>query len=85
MILAVSNPLEIRGVVNKVTQKGKPYFVINVEDADGYAHSLYCPKVEALPLGLKKCDKVFVTFSLGSWNGQERYTVEKVEKAEGIE
>lgn len=82
MISVTSSPMELRGVVNKSSKSGKMYYVLNVESADGTPHALYCPNVDALPQGLKKGDSVLVSFSLTSFNGQERYYVTKVTRVE---
>lgn len=80
MLKVTSAPLELRGIANNTSQKGNLYYTLNCESEDGSPHALYCPKVEALPQGLKKGDIVKVTFEVTYFKGNERLVVDKVER-----
>ena len=82
MLTVKSTPLELRGIANKSSRNGNVYYVLNVESADGSPHALYCPKQEALPVGLRKGDMVSVSFEVAYFKGNERLVVAKVEKVD---
>lgn len=75
-----SATLELRGISNKVSSKGTVFYMVNVEEDDGTPLSFYCPKIEALPQGLKKGDLVNIVFDYTRFNQQERLMVSSVEK-----
>lgn len=80
MLKVTSAPLELRGIANNTSKKGNLYYTLNCESEDGSPYALYCPKVEALPQGLKKGDMVKVTFEVTYFKGNERLVVDKVER-----
>lgn len=81
MLKVKSYPLELRGIANTTSKKGNVYYTLNCESDDGSPHALYCPKIEALPQGLKKGDKILVTFEVSYFKGNERLVVAQVERA----
>lgn len=81
MFSVKADALELRGVSNRVTKSGRNYLSLNVEDNEGFPYSLYCPKPEIMPQGLKKGDKISVTFAYSQYHGQERLIVSAVSKA----
>lgn len=82
MLSVTSSVLELRGVANKVSKKGTPFYIINVEDYVGTPYALYCPNFDAIPQGLKKGDNVVVTFDVRSYQGQDNLSVTAVRKVE---
>lgn len=80
MLTVKSNPLELRGIANRQKKDGSVIYLINVEDEEGTAEQLYCPKVEAIQQGLKKGDEIVVEFHVKKFNGAEYLVVNKVEK-----
>lgn len=78
MLTVTSCPLELRGIANQKSKAGNVFYVLNCESDDGSPHALYCPKVDALPAGLKKGDMIRVTFSVHTYNRNERLVVERV-------
>lgn len=80
MMTVKSNPVELRGVLNKSSQNGKVYYIINVESDGGTPHALYCPDAAALPAGLQKGDMIEVLFDVSYYKGNEKLSVSKVFK-----
>lgn len=80
MVVMKSNPLELRGVVNKATKTGKVYYILYVENEEGKPFQFYCPSAECIEQGLKKGDKVTLTFNYSVFDKQERVYVAKVSK-----
>lgn len=80
MFTVKCSSLELRGVASKTTAKGKPFYLLNVEDNEGNPYSLYCPDFNSLPQGLSKGDNVSVEFDVHYYQGNERLIVRKVEK-----
>lgn len=78
MFKVKTNPMELRGVANKTSAKGKVYYTLNVESSDGTPHALYCPDASALPAGLKRGDSILVEFDVTYYKGNERLIVSKV-------
>lgn len=81
MFSVKADALELRGVSNRVTKSGRNYLTLNVEDDEGFPYSLYCPKPEALPQGLKKGDMICVEFIYSQYHGAERLVVSRVSKS----
>lgn len=76
-----SAPLELRGIANRTnTKSGNVYYVMNMETDDGTPWQFYCPSAEAFPQGLKKADKVCVTFEVKRFQNKDSLIVHKVEK-----
>ena len=80
MLKVRSDVLELRGISNATSKRGNVYYSLNVEEADGTSHSLYCPKADAFPEGLKKGDKIRVVFDVSYFRGYERLSVSAVER-----
>lgn len=75
MLTVKSCPVELRGIANKATKDGKPYYILNVEDNEGNPHGLYCRDFNKLPQGMKKGDMIQVTFEVHYFGGKERLIV----------
>ena len=80
MLQVKSNSLELRGIANKTSAKGTVYYTINTESSDGTPYAFYCPNANAFPDGLKKGDKVELTFDVSYFKGQEKLVVAAVRK-----
>ena len=80
MLTVKSEPLELRGVANRVKKTGELYYLLNVEDAEGTPHQLYCPDPDAVPQGLRKGENIVVTFHVKQYERTEYLVVNKVEK-----
>lgn len=80
MLTVKSSPVELRGIVNKTSQKGKVYQVVNTELPDGTPYQVYCFERGALPDGLKRGDKICLIFGLERWTTGDKVFLKKVEK-----
>ena len=80
-MLIVSATLELRGVANKVTKQGTPYYLVNLEDNEGNPYQFYCKEFSALEPGLNKGDMVNVDFLYKKFDKQETLVVHKLTRA----
>lgn len=80
MLRLRSFPMELRGIVNKVSEKGKVYYIVNAEDSDGTAHQFYAPSSDFFEEGLAKGDYVLITFLVRYFKGKEQLEVKDIEK-----
>ena len=81
MLIVTAKLVELRGVVNKFTKSGTPYFLVNVEDNEGNPYQFYCKDFNALEQGLKKGDLVDVDFEYKKYNNEESLVIHKLYKS----
>lgn len=79
-MLFKSEPLELRGIVNRQSSKGKLYYIAHCEEPDGSPIQFYVGNDNAFPDGLKKGDKVVLSCSYRRYKDNERLSVVRVDK-----
>lgn len=79
-LILVSNKVELRGVANKTSSKGKVYQMLNVEDTQGTPLAFYVPDVSIIPQGLKKGDMLKLTFVCRTYRCNNEFHLRKIEK-----
>lgn len=80
MLTVTSQPLELRGISPKTTQKGNTYYNVNCETEDGEHFAFYAKDPSGFPEGLKKGDKVRIDFEVAYFQGKERLIVRAVRR-----
>lgn len=80
MLTLKTCPLELRGIENKVSQEGKVYYMIYCELDSGKPYKFFVADAKVFPEGLKKGDKITVSFELSYFKGYERLNVIQVDK-----
>lgn len=80
MFIVKSEPCELRGIANKQKKDGGTYYLLNTEVDDGTPMQFYCPSANCLPQGLKKGEKIIISFEVKKYNGVERLVVTSVHK-----
>lgn len=74
----LTNTLELRGLKNAKSKNGNIYYTLNCENMEtGEPYQCYCPSGDVLPQGLKKGDKIKITFH---YNKFKSLVVQKVQK-----
>lgn len=80
MLTVICPSVELRGIISRVTQQKKPYYLLNVEDKEGNPYQLYCPSDSFIEAGLLKGDIVSIAFEVKYYQGNEKLIVSKVER-----
>lgn len=81
-MVTISQPVELRGIINRQGKNNNVYYMIAVEDENAERFQFYCRTATALPQGLKKGDMVKIHFNHDMYGAKEQREVLMVEKAE---